>query len=121
MARQMVPGHAVERHTLVFHRGPASSGILFATLLITMIITMLLTLFCEFPAFIIGTANIKAYMGAAMGDPLGMPEYQPTLTFIAFAIAGFVQAYVHLATLFPLYYAYGSIETLVKEKKAINI
>jgi len=96
-------------------------GILFATLLITMIITMLLTLFCEFPAFIIGTANIKAYMGAAMGDPLGMPDYLPTLTFIAFAIAGFVQAYAHLATLFPLYYAYGSIETLVKEKKAINI
>ena len=66
-------------------------------------------------------ANIKAYTGAAMGDPLGMPDYLPTLTFIAFTIAGFVQAYVHLVTLFPFYYAYGSIETLIKEKKAINI
>ena len=104
-----------------FTTGLRYIGTLFVTLLITTIITALITLFCELPAFIIGTANIQAYMGAAMGDPLGMPDYRPTLTFIAFTIAGFVQAYVHLVTLFPFYYAYGSIETLIKEKKAINI
>lgn len=115
------PGMLWKSIRWLFTTGLRYIGTLFVTLLITTIITALLTLFCELPAFIIGTANIKAYMGAAMGDPLGMPDYLPTLTFIAFTIAGFVQAYVHLVTLFPFYYAYGSIETLIKEKKAINI
>ena len=96
-------------------------GTLFATALITMFITVALTFFCELPAFIIGFANIRAYTGAAMGDPLGMPDYLPTMTFVAFVIAGFVQAYVHLVTVFPFYYAYGSIDTLEQERKRMKI
>jgi hypothetical protein len=37
------------------------------------------------------------------------------MAFLAFFIAGFVQAYVHLYSIFPLYYAYGSIEQQEQE------
>ena len=100
-----------------FFRGLSYFGLLFATLLLTGIITSLLTFFCELPGFIIGVANVKAYAGAAMGDPLGLPDYLHTLTFVAFAIAGFIQAYVHLVTIFPLYYACGTIAQREQVKK----
>lgn len=90
-------------------------NLLFVTLIVTAIITSLLTLICELPAFVIGTANAKAYAGSAMGDPLGLPENMELIAFAAFFIAGFVQAYVHLYSIFPLYYAYGSIEQQQKE------
>ncbi|MBQ8463479.1 MAG: hypothetical protein IJ544_05125 [Prevotella sp.] len=85
-------------------------SLLFVMLLVTAIVTCLLTFICELPAFVIGTANAKAYVGEAMGDPLGLPENMALMAFVAFLVAGFVQAYVHLYSIFPLYYAYGSID-----------
>lgn len=105
----------------LFRHGLRHFGTLFATFCIFLLFTAVLTLLCELPAFIIGIANIKAYAGAAAGDPLGMPDYMGTLTFAAFVIAGFIQAYVHLLTVFPLYYAYASIDTLEKERKRIKL
>ena len=105
----------------LFRPGLHHFGTLFATFFIILLFTAVLTLFCELPAIIIGIANIKAYAGAAAGDPLGMPEYMDKLTFVAFTIAGFIQAYVHLITVFPMYYAYGSIDTLEKERKRIKL
>lgn len=90
-------------------------SLLFVTMLVSSIVTGLLTFICELPAFVIGTANAKAYAGSAMGDPLGLPENMALMAFLAFFIAGFVQAYVHLYSIFPLYYAYGSIEQQEKE------
>lgn len=104
-----------------FTAGLRRFGLLFATLLVTAIITLLLTFFCELPGIIIGTANVKAYAGMFMGDELGMPDYLPTLTFVAFTIAGFIQAYVHLTTIFPFYYAYGTIEHQRQERKHFNM
>ena len=105
----------------LFRPGLRHFGLLLTTAFITMLFAVVLTFFCELPAIIIGVANIKAYTGEAAGDPLGMPDYLGTLTFIAFTIAGFIQAYVHLITVFPFYYAYGSIDTLEKERKSIKI
>ena len=96
-------------------------GMFFATWLITMFITTAITLFCELPAVIIGIANVKAYTGAAMGDPLGMPDYLPLMTFIAFFVAGFVQAYVHLSSIFPFYYAFGMAKTIETERNKMKI
>lgn len=101
--------------------GIAHIGTLFVTLLLTGIVTLLLTLIAQLPANILYAANIHSQIGTLGGDEAGMPEGMFWLSFIVFAIAGFIQAYVYLSTFFPLYYAYGSIETLVKEKKAINI
>lgn len=92
-------------------------GLLFVTMMVTAIVTAMLTLICELPAFIIAIANAKAYAGAAIGDPLNLPEHMTLMTTIAFVIAGFVQGYVHLYSIFPLYYAYGSIEQWKAEKQ----
>lgn len=105
----------------LFRHGFRHFGTLFSTAFITMLFTVVLTFFCELPAIIIGIANIMAYSGAAAGDPLGMPDYLGKLTFAAFVIAGFIQAYVHLATVFPFYYFYGSTYTLEKEKERMKI
>ena len=36
-----------------------------------------------------------------------------------FFVAGFIQAYVHLSTLYPIYYAYGSIEQQEAERQQV--
>lgn len=63
------------------------------------------------PAIIIMTANIFANMGTLYGDPLGMPHYISTLTLAVFALAGFLQAYIRMAVIFPTYYMLGSLQT----------
>ena len=103
-----------------YQAGLRHCGLLFATTLVVVIITGLLTLVCELPAVIMGVANIKAYAGMATGDPLGLPEHIVPLTYCVFVLAGFVQAYVHLSSLFPIYYAYGSIEQQEAERLKID-
>ncbi len=95
-------------------------GLLFATIFVVYIFTELLTLICELPAVIMAAANTEAYTGLALGDPLGMPESIVPLTYAVFIFAGFIQAYVHLSTLFPMYYAYGSIEQQKAERMKIG-
>lgn len=95
-------------------------GLLFATIFVVYIFTELLTLICELPAVIMAVANTEAYTGLALGDPLGMPDNIVPLTYAIFILAGFIQAYVHLSTLFPMYYAYGSIEQQNIERQKIG-
>lgn len=94
-------------------------GLLFATIFVVCLFTGILSLVCELPAVIMAAANTMAYVGLAQGDPLGMPENMVPLTYAVFFIAGFIQAYVHLSTLFPFYYAYGSIEQQEAERKTM--
>lgn len=89
--------------------GISHLGMLFITLLLTGIVTLLLTLIAQLPANILYAANIQSQVGMLGGDEAGMPEGMFWLNFIVFALAGFIQAYVHLSTLFPFYYAYGTI------------
>ena len=103
-----------------YARGLRHWGLLFAVLFVVYIFTELLTLVCELPAVIIAIANSEAYAGLALGDPLGLPEHIVPWTYCVFALAGFIQAYVHLSTLFPLYYAYGSIEQQEAERMKID-
>ena len=70
---------------------------------IALVITML-------PAIILLTANMKAEAGSIVGDPLGMPSYMNWLSLIVFTLSGFIQTYILLGTLTPLYYMAGSIE-----------
>lgn len=104
-----------------YGRGMRHWGLLFATVFVVYIFTGLLTLVCELPAVIMATANTMAYVGLATGDPLGMPENMVPLTYGVFFVAGFIQAYVHLSTLYPLYYAYGSIEQQEAERNSIKL
>ena len=92
-------------------------GDLFVVQLITAIVCMVLVFATELPAVILTMANVSSQMGTLTGDPTGMPEYMGWLTVVVCCIAGFIQAYVHMSALFPLYYLYGSIETQENERK----
>lgn len=89
-------------------------GMLLVVIIVTFLITLLLTLIIQLPALILYTANIQAQLGLSRGDELGIPEGIQRLSLVVFFIAGFIQGYVHLSTLFPLYYAYG---TIVQEER----
>ena len=100
-----------------FFRNWRHWGFLIGTLILVFIIMIAATLLCCMPGVIITIANVKAYIGALEGDPLGMPDYLPTLSFIAFTIAGFIQAFVHLWSVFPLYYTIDTIKQKEINKK----
>lgn len=92
-------------------------GSLFLVTLVVGIVTSLLTLITELPANILYAANMQSQLGSLQGDPLGMPSYMTWMNIVVFTIAGFIQAYVHLSSLFPFGYLYGSIETQELERK----
>mgnify|MGYP006872982648 CR=1 FL=1 len=95
-------------------------GLLFVVVLITGLATLLLTLITQLPAVILYAANIQSQLGALQGDDLGMPQGMWWLNFVVFFLGGFIQAYVHLSTLFPLYYAYGTIRN-GKSEQLLNV
>lgn len=95
-------------------------GSLFLVGFIMSIVVFVLTIATEFPAFILFIANVQSQLGALQGDPLGMPSYMGWLNLVVFIIAGFIQAYVHLSFLFPMYYLYGSIQTQEREKDELK-
>ena len=53
-------------------------------------------------------ANVEAAKGLAAGDAVDMPENLWLVNFAVFAVCGLLQAYIHLAMLFPLYYIWGN-------------
>ena len=59
-------------------------------------------------------------MGVMYGDPYNMPSYIGWLSALVFLLIGFIQAYIMLSFLFPLYYMYGSIEAHEQEKNKFN-
>ena len=68
------------------------------------VICCLLTVIFQLPAVIMAIADIEAQKGLAAGDAVDIPENMWLLNFATFSICGFIQAYIHLATLYPLYY-----------------
>jgi len=97
--------------------GLGQIGTLFVVVLVTAIITLLMTLVIELPAIILYAANIQSQIGTLHGDETGMPTSIGWLSFCVFWISGFIEGYVHLSTLFPLYFAYGSIENEQQERR----
>ena len=49
-----------------------------------------------------------------------MPSYIGWLAAVVFLLIGFIQAYVMLSFLFPIYYMYGSIDAHESERKEFN-
>ena len=74
----------------------------------------------SFPAIILSLAGNEANMGVMYGDPYNMPSYIGWLSALVFLLIGFIQAYIMLSFLFPLYYMYGSIEAHEQEKNKFN-
>jgi hypothetical protein len=89
--------------------------------LIVAILTLLLTMIIDFPAFILFSANIQSQAGILQGDPANMPAYMTWMRIVVFALAGFILAFVHLSSLFPLYYLYGTTQEQEKERGKMKI
>lgn len=83
------------------------------------VVSVLAMLTC-LPTVIMMAANWQSQMGILSGDPSGMPEYVKWLTIAVFLLAGFIQAYVWLTFIGPIYMLRGSIAQREKDKKEFN-
>ena len=79
--------------------------------LVMLMVVLVTTMLFMLPAVVMAIANIEASAGQAAGDAVEMPENLYALNFATFAICGLLQAYIHLTTLFPLYYLWGNGKT----------
>ena len=95
-------------------------GFIFIVVLVAVIVELLLLMLLSLPAIILSIANTQSMFGVAMGDPYALPSYMPALAAGTFLIIGFLQAYVMLSVLFPIYYMYGSIDAQEQEKQDFN-
>ena len=95
-------------------------GFIFIVVLVACIVEVLLMMLLSLPATILSIANTQSMFGVAMGDPYALPSYMPALAAVTFLIIGFLQAYVMLSVLFPIYYMYGSIDAQEQEKQDFN-
>lgn len=95
-------------------------GFIFIVVLVATIVEVLLLTLLSLPAIILSLANTQSMFGVAMGDPYALPSYMPALAAGTFLIIGFLQAYVMLSLLFPIYYMYGSIDAQEQEKQDFN-
>ena len=95
-------------------------GFIFIVVLVACIVEVLLLMLLSLPATILSIANTQAMFGVAMGDPYALPSYMPALAAGTFLIIGFLQAYVMLSVLFPIYYMYGAIDAQEQEKQDFN-
>ena len=87
---------------------------------VCLVIVALLALLTTLPTVILITANWQSQVGMMFGDPSGMPENVKWLSIVVFTIAGFIQAYVWLTMLLPLYLVKISMYMQDKEKDEFN-
>ena len=87
--------------------------------IVCLFIVAILTLFTSLPSIIMMAANWESQMDVMNGDPLGMPSYVIWLSIGAFLLAGFLQVYIWLTTICPMYLAKTSIVLQEQERKAL--
>ena len=105
-----------ERYGIGFRRW----GFIFLVVFVTSLLLAVICVFTSLPAIILTIANQTATIGHLIGDPLGMPDYIGWLAAVVFLLIGFLQAYVLLSFLFPIYYMYGSIDAHESNRKDFN-
>jgi hypothetical protein len=96
-------------------------GLTVLVTIVCLIAVIVLTLITSLPMVIMMAANWESQIGVLMGDPAGMPDYVKWLSIGAFLIAGFLQAYVWMTIIAPLYMANITIALREKERKELNI
>ena len=95
-------------------------GFIFLVVFMTTLIGWVCSLFTSLPAIILSWAGNEANRDFMLGDPYNLPSYIGWLSALVFLLIGFIQAYIMLSFLFPLYYMYGSIEAHEQEKNKFN-
>ena len=108
---ERLPKGSIPRWAWLHHLGMETLVWLFCLLVV-----LLLSIITTLPMLIVMAANWLNNVGILTGDPDGMPSYMTWLTIIVFLIAGFIQAYVWLTILGPVYLMRGSISQQEKER-----
>lgn len=103
-----------------YGKGMHRWGFIFLVVFMTTLIGWVCYLFTSLPAIILSLAGNEANMGVMYGDPNNLPSYIGWLSALVFLLIGFIQAYVMLSFLFPIYYMYGSIEAHELEENKFN-
>ena len=83
-------------------------GRLISICLVMLLVVLVSSLIFMLPAVVMTIANVEASKGMAAGDAVQMPENLFAINFATFALCGLLQAFIHLSTLFPLYYLWGN-------------
>lgn len=95
-------------------------GMVLLVTIVCLFIVSILTMFTSLPTIIMMAANWQSQIGILNGDPAGMPDYVTWLSIAAFMIAGFLQAYVWLSMLCPLYLMRASMALKEQEQQEFN-
>ena len=103
-----------------YGKGLRRWGFIFLVVFMTTLIGCVCYILTSLPAIILSLAGNEANQGFIYGDPYNMPSYIGWMSALVFLLIGFIQAYVMLSFLFPLYYMYGSIEAHDQEKNKFN-
>ncbi len=81
-------------------------GTLIAVSLAMLLVVIVATIVLQLPAVILAVANVEAQAGLADGDAVDVPRNLWLINLGTFSACGLLQAYIHLSTLFPLYYVW---------------
>ena len=100
-----------------YGRAAKQMGRLIVTALVVWLVASLASSLAMLPSFILTVADMVAITGAMNGDPVDMPQHLFWMFFATFAISGFLQAYIHLSTLFPFYYLWGNGKEMNIDKR----
>jgi hypothetical protein len=95
-------------------------GFIFIITLVAILVELAISVFTAMPATILSLANMRATYSLMLGDPSGMPSYIGWLAAATYLLIGFIQAYVQLSILFPIYYMYGAIDAQEQERQDFN-
>lgn len=112
---QMLPPVTLRYGSWMVHVGK-----LLLVSIVCLVIVAVLALLTTLPTVILITANWQSQVGMLYGDPSGMPENVKWLSIAVFAIAGFIQAYVWLTMVLPMYLVKISMYMQDKEKEEFN-
>lgn len=95
-------------------------GMVLLVVITSLIVVCALSMFTMLPDIIITLANWQSQMGVLNGDPAGMPSSTLWLTVTVLLLSSFLQAFIWLSVLFPVYLMRGSIAQQEKERKDYN-
>ena len=96
------------------------TGLVLIVAIVCLFAVSILILLTSLPMIIMMAANWQDQVGVLSGDPSGMPENVKWLTLVVFLISGFMQAYVWLSVIGPLYMMRGAIIQYEKDRQNFN-
>lgn len=115
--RMMAPRFSLAPPLKGYGSAARQLGRLIVTTLVVWLVASVASSLAMLPSFILTVADMVAMTGAMNGDPVDMPQHLFWYFFATFAISGFLQAYIHLSTLFPFYYLWGSDKETEQQTK----